>query len=87
LIGGILPARVLRERPGNLPLKARPDSASLVRHSGNVLFYNRDPDRLPQLEISWNDFGLETAYGRFLQEKVYSLNFPPVCGTRVDLYV
>jgi hypothetical protein len=87
MIGGIVPTRVFRERPGSLPLSVRSDSAPLVRYSDNVIVFNRDPDRIPHLEISLNDFGLETVYGRFLQDKIYSVDTPVVCGVLVDLYV
>jgi len=87
LIGGIVPARVFRERPGNRTLKALPDSAPLPRHPDAVALYNSEPDRYLHLEISLNDFGLESLYGRFLREKIYSLHSPALCGVLVDLYV
>ncbi len=87
MIGGIVPARVFRERPGNRSLKLLSDSAPLSRQPDAVGFYSSGPDRYLHLEISLNDFGLETVYGRFLREKIYSLHSPALCGVLVDLYV
>jgi hypothetical protein len=87
LLGGIVPLRVRRDRPGSLPSKIRSDSASQARYPDVVPFCNGDMDRNFLLEISLNDFGLETIYGRFLRDKIYSLDTPALCGVYVDLYV
>jgi len=88
LVGGIQPALVLRDRPGNLSPKTRTDTPALVRHPNAVAISGSEGDRDLHLEISLFDFGLEAVYGRFLRDKVYfGGDALPMLGTLIDICV